>query len=201
MSDCLKKSFISLLNLLVIGLGFAVSGQLKKALFLLLGICFLKFSSLILYQSFEGFIAISLCLFSLQAYAAVNPFFIAQPRFVSYWKNGLAFILLAEISLSAIGTYIITHGYETFKINQILSPRYTIQSGDYIMVSKAKTKPDTPFIIAADTSDNQDYLLDTTLLPSQISGSGIAGTPLYIIFSRNFSRIGQPIKKQPENKS
>lgn len=199
MSDCLKKSFISLLNLLVIGLGFAVSGQFKKALFLLLGVCLLQISGLILFQNFWGFIAVSLSVFALQAYAAANPFFISQPRFVSYWKNGLAFILLAEITLSVIGAYITAHAYETFKINNILSPQYAIQSGDYIMVSKTKTN--APFVIASDAGNNKDYLLDIELLPSQTPDSGIIGTPLYIIFSRDFSRIGQAIKKQPETKS
>lgn len=201
MSDCLKKIIISFLNLLFPGLGFAVSAQLDKAFLLMLLLCILQLSGFIFFQYFWGFLLISALIFLVKFYAVITPFWSSNLRFVSYWKNGIIFILSAEIIFAAIASLVSGYAYEAYKIHNLTSQKQIVQNGEYIMVSK-KHPYDKSLLIATDLSDGKTQLFDMTLL-SDNQNIRPLGTPLYIIFSRDFSRIGQPIKKQPatENES
>lgn len=196
MSDCLKKIIISFLNLLFPGLGFAVSAQLDKAFLLMLLLCILQLSGFIFFQYFWGFLLISALIFLVKFYAVITPFWSSNPRFVSYWKNGIIFILSAEIIFAAIASLVSGYAYEAYKIYNLTSQNQIVQNGEYIMVSKKHPYDKEPFLIATDLSDGKKQLFDTALL-SDNQNIRPLGTPLYIIFSRDFSRIGESIKKQP----
>lgn len=146
-ANYLLKTFIAVLNVMFLGLGYAISGNPKKAIVLqiIAGIVFFIGGISNIFAYFYGFIAIYSLIAVVYFYAFISSFYLKEIHFQHWIKCFFIYALLVIIIKLSLIMPVRKFYFEPLKAEENMGE--FIRSGDYIMSDISNKKIFKPLYI------------------------------------------------------
>lgn len=189
MKKYLIKLTASLLNFIALGLGLAVTGHFKRAVFLFSLFCLVIFISALtgVLGNFYVFAALTVLGTGLGLYFFLSPFFIKNINFTRPGRMGVFYVVLYFVIKMAFIFPVRTFYYDT-----IVSPfdRELIHAGDYMLVSKRHC--DGLYKVVQNKTTKALAVIGADEAYPQLHYE-LFGCPVFIFYNRDMKRIGKKI--------